>query len=205
MKKLFLLLFFFCFVSASEILYNETQTYRRTLTPIECSQGDESIVFWREMRVYNVTAVEGGVEQVKHYATFTLHFKNNGDKKIEEFLIKEHLPEIVAENPEDFTDFSVEPYGFEHGSVVVTWLFENVEPGETRSVEYTVEKELNEDVLNEFDKPKIVVAASNSKAPTSSQTEQCFDWTTPIIALLTLGLAGVIYYFTQNNNPGYQS
>ena len=194
------------FLAAAQVVFNETQVYRRTLVPVECQQGTENVVFWRELKAYNVTTVEGGVEKVKHYTTFTLYFKNEGDEKIGKFLLKEHLPEIVAESPEDFTEFSVEPHGFEQGSVVVTWLFENVEPGETRSVSYTVEKELDEGVLNDFEKPKVVVAASNAQGGASPEGEAGFDFTTPVIAVLTIVVAGMVYYFARNtaSAAGYQ-
>ncbi len=195
------MLFLVGLLSAAQIVYNETQVYRRTLIPVECQQGEHNIVFWREMRAYNITTVEGGVERVKHYTTFTLYFKNEGNQTLKDLLLKEHLPEIVAETPGDIENFSVAPHGFEQGSVVVTWLFENVEPGETRSVSYTVEKELDESVLDEFETPKVVVAASDAELSPAGENE--FDWTTPAIAVLTIAVAGLIYYFTRGT--GYQA
>jgi len=201
MRKAVAFLFLVGLLSAAQLVYNETQVYRHTLIPVECQQGEHSIVFWREMRAYNVTTVEGGIERIKHFTTFTLYFKNEGNQTLKDLLLKEHLPEMVAETPEDIANFSITPHGFEQGSVVVTWMFENVEPGETRSVSYTVEKELNESVLDEFETPKVVVAASNIEAPSTGETG--FDWTTPVIAVLTIAVAGLIYYFTRGT--GYQA
>ncbi|MFH1780062.1 MAG: hypothetical protein ABH803_02870 [Candidatus Micrarchaeota archaeon] len=126
------------------------QAYTQKTEPLICEQN--GLVYWRELRVYEIDTAEGH----KKISTITLNIKNNGNKAVTNIIVKEKLPSAVATVPEELIDFSIKPLRFEQGSVVVDWLFENIEPEETKSVSYTVEKELDEEVLNEYEAPKVV-------------------------------------------------
>ena len=111
----------------------------------------------------------------------------------------------------DLFNFTVAPYRFETGSVVVTWLFDNIEPGETKSVSYTVEKELGEEVLDEFEAPQVVAAGAGlpetrqaiaapqgtAEQPGSTQGGTPFDWTPVVLVGLMVVVGAVIFFFAR--------
>lgn len=179
-------------VGAYSVVADETQVYTRNYTPIECDF-NQSIIVWRELAVFQKTRIEDGVERTSFYSTITLFFRNNGDEAMYSFFLKEHLPEEVAETPEELVDFSISPHHFEEGSVVVTWLFDNVEPGETKSVSYTVEKRLDEKILEDYDAPSVVAAGPDLPG----ESEHPFDYTPVALLTLVALVGGVIYKFSR--------
>ena len=186
--------------AGATLIFNETQVYTKRLSPLVCQQMDVDVTVWREMNTYNITTIDRfGHKVVKNYSTFKVTIRNNGNTSLKNVLLKEHLPGAVAQRPDELMNFTVPPSGFEQGSVVVTWLFDNVDPGEEKAVSYTVEKKLDEQVLNEFDAPQVVVlqqgAATATPAPVE-ETPQAQNNLIPIaIGVLIVGVGGVLFYF----------
>ena len=176
--------------SDAKLVSSNTQVFRQTFQPLVCDQGN--LVYWRELRVYEVKVNN----TLKTYSTISLYVKNVGNNTVTNLLVKERLPESVATTPEEIVGFNVKPFGFEKGSVVVNWLFENIEPGETKTVSYTVEKELNESTLGEYDSPTAV--SRTTTAATASQSS--LDFTIVGLVLVAVVLGGVIVFFLQGKS-----
>jgi len=181
-------------VGFSQVLIeNQTQVFTQRVAPIECDKG--TLVFWREFKTFSVT--KGN--ETKKYTTVTLYIENKGNASISNFLLKEHLPEAVASSPSELFNFTAQPYRFEKGSVVVTWLFDNIGPGEKKSVSYTVEKEIDEKTMGEYQAPQVLAQQiggqenATQKQPTESKTAG-FDFTLVGIIAVMIVLAGVILY-----------
>jgi hypothetical protein len=181
-------------VAGYSVVFNETQVYTRHYTPIMCGNSS-SLTVWRELAVYNITTVEAGVSRTRFYSTITLFLRNDQASPLRDFFLKEHVPDSVAQLPAELLNFTVVPNAFEKGSVVVSWLFDNIEPGETKVVSYTVEKELDEDVLDEFESPRVVAAGVD--LPESSGAEQgstAPDYT-PVALMALVAVMGLGIYF----------
>jgi hypothetical protein len=191
-KLLLVLLLVASLAGAYSVVLDETQVYTRNYTPIECDF-NQSITVWRELAVYQETTVKDGVEKTSFYSTITLFFRNDGEESLYSFFLKEHLPEAVAETPDDLIGFSIAPHHFEEGSVVVAWMFDNVEPGETKSVSYTVEKRLDEKILDDYDAPTVVAAGPELPG----ETEQTTDYTPIVLLVLVAIVGGLTYKFTR--------
>jgi hypothetical protein len=173
------------------LLENQTQVFTQRIAPLVCDEGQ--LVFWREFTVYSVTS--GNV--TKNYTTVTLFIENKGNASVSKFILKERLPEAVAQTPSELFNFTVQPYGFEKGSVVVEWLFDNVGPGETKSVSYTVEKEIDERTMGDYEAPKIFSQQTNEEVSVQpAENKQAgFDLTLVGIIGVMVVLAGAILYF----------
>jgi len=193
-----LLLALALFVSADTVLRNETQVYTRYFTPVVCGQSSANLTVWRELAVYNTTRIENGVAKTVYYTTITLYLRNDARVPFKNFFLNELLPESVAKTADELVGFSLPPDHFEKGSVVVSWLFESVEPGETKSVSYTVEKKLDERVLDEYEAPRVV--AAGAELPGGGGAQQAAPQTdyTPLVLVVLMGLvAGLVYYFSR--------
>jgi len=197
-RLLFLCLIILASLACAEsVLRNETQVYTRTYTPVLCVQQDANFTVWRELAVYNTTRISGGIARNVYYSTITVYLRNDGSAPFQNFFLKEHLPDAVASTPGELFNFTKAPDSFEQGSVVVSWLFENIEPGETKSVSYTVEKKLDERVLEDYESPPVVAAGTNMPegGAQGDQTRSGTDYT-PIVLVVLLGLVGgAVYYF----------
>lgn len=172
----------------SRLVSSDVQVFQQSFQPLVCDQGN--LVYWRELRVYEVQENN----QTKTYSTITLFVKNVGSNSVKNIFVKERLPDDVAASPADLVGFSVKPFAFEKGSVVVNWLFDSIEPGETKSVSYTVEKKLDPKALEDFDSP---TAVSQTTAAASAQS-QPFDFTLVGLALVVVGLGAVIVFFMRS-------
>lgn len=173
------------------LLENQTQVFTQRIAPLVCNEGQ--LVFWREFKVYSVTS--GNL--TKNYTTVTLFIENKGNASVSNFILKERLPEAVAQTPSELFNFTVQPYGFENGSVVVEWLFDNVGPGETKSVSYTVEKKIDEKTMGEYGTPQIFSQQTNEELPVEpvENKQAGFDLTLVGIIGVMVVLAGAILYF----------
>ena len=172
--------------SKAELLSEQSQVFTQTIQPLVCDKGD--LVYWRELRVYNVT--KGN--KTSTFSTITLFVKNSGSGAIDNFLVKEKLPESVAKTPEEIVGFSITPFAFEEGSVVVDFLFDNIEPGETKQVSYTVDKKLDERVLGEYEPPKAVSATTGNAI---QPKKQGLDYTLVGLVVVAVVLGGLIIFF----------
>ena len=177
-------------LSNARLISEQTQVFTQTLQPLVCDQGN--LVYWRELKVYNVT----WGNTTKTYSTITLFVKNVGGTPVNNIFIKEKLPEKVAKTPDELVGFSVTPFAFEEGSVVVDFLFNNIQPQETKQVSYTVEKPLDPQVLNEYEPPKTVSAnAADAPAP----TKQGFDFALIGLVAVAVVLGAIIVLFLRRN------
>ena len=183
----------------AKLVFNETQVYTKRLAPLVCQKLDIDVTIWREMTTYNITTTDRfGKMMVKNYSTFKVTIRNNGNASLKNVLLKERLPGAVAQRPDELMNFTVPPSGFEQGSVVVTWLFDNVDPGETKEVSYTVEKNLDKKVLNEFEAPQVVVVQQQAatSTPAAEQPTGQQGSLLPIgIGVLIVLVGGVLFYF----------
>jgi hypothetical protein len=172
--------------SDARLVSSNTQVFRQSFQPLVCDQGN--LVYWRELRVYEMH----DKNTTRTFSTISLYVKNVGNNTVKNLLVKERLPESVATTPEDIVGFNVKPFGFEKGSVVVNWLFDNIQPGETKTVSYTVEKQLNDSTLGEYQSPTAV-----SRTTTAATASQSFDFTLIGLVLVAVVLGGVIVFFLQ--------
>ncbi|MFH1056596.1 MAG: hypothetical protein V1717_02260 [Candidatus Micrarchaeota archaeon] len=176
----------------AKLLSTESQVFTQTIQPLVCDQGN--LTYWRELRVYNVTRQN----QTRTFSTVTLFVKNVGEKAVKNVVVKEKLPEQIAKTPEEIIGFSVTPFAFEKGSVVVDWLFESIDPGETKSVSYTVEKDLEPGILGEFDAPQSVsTTTGQAVAQAAPQKAQPFDYTIVGLVFVAVILGAVIVLFSR--------
>ncbi|MBI4361209.1 hypothetical protein HY572_05555 [Candidatus Micrarchaeota archaeon] len=199
--------FFVATASASETLVSsEREVFTKTLQPLVCEAGKDSIDITRELNVYEVEEIVAGVKTVKHYSTITLHVKNTGNVDLKDVLVKERVPDSVAQRPEDLFNFNIPPTSFEKGSVVVTWLFDEVQAGEEKQVSYTVEKKLDEQVLNDYEPPKVLSKAAGAPGSGSASgptpADSGSDLTLPILGVLLLLIGGGVYWFTRQSSGG---
>ncbi|MBI2445512.1 hypothetical protein HYV43_03940 [Candidatus Micrarchaeota archaeon] len=106
--------------------------------------------------------------------------------------------------------FSPRPFRIECGSAVVTWLFDNVEPGESVQAEVSVPGELTREQVSEgISTPRVVARAAQAAkgTPTLKATASAsvaptpggFDWTLPALGVLVL--LGVGAYFVFGRKP----
>ncbi|VVB67830.1 Uncharacterised protein [Candidatus Norongarragalina meridionalis] len=186
--------------TGATLIFNETQIYTKRLSPLVCQKMDIDVTVWRELNTYNITTVDKfGKKVTKNYSTFKVTIRNNGNTSLKNVLLKEHLPGAVAQRPDELMNFTVPPTGFEQGSVVVTWLFDNVDPGEEKAVTYTVEKKLDENVLNEYEAPQVVVlqegAATATPIPVTEEPGAGNNLIPIAIGVLIVGVGGVLFYF----------
>ncbi|NUN11142.1 hypothetical protein HUU53_00675 [Candidatus Micrarchaeota archaeon] len=170
--------------TGANVLYSNVQEYTQKTEPLVCDQGE--LIYWRQLRTYELDTPEGR----KTFTTITLNVKNVGSTPVKDILVKEKLPAEVATLPEELIDFNIQPLRFEEGSVVVTWLMDNVDPGETESRSYTVEKELDNKVLDDYDAPKVISRQLDSGPATTSESTE--GTTQGGIDFTLIGLAGVI-------------
>ena len=186
--------------AGATLIFNETQIYTKRLAPLVCQEMDIDVTVWREMNTYNITTTDRfGKKVVKNYSTFKVTIKNNGNVSLKNILLKERLPGAVAQRPDELMNFTVPPSGFEQGSVVVTWLFDNVDPGEEKEVSYTVEKELDKQVLNEFEAPQVVVLQQGAASATPLAVEEEPETENNLIPIaigaLIIVVGGALFYF----------
>ncbi|PIO06472.1 hypothetical protein COT29_00745 [Candidatus Micrarchaeota archaeon CG08_land_8_20_14_0_20_59_11] len=187
--------------AGATLIFNETQIYTKRLAPLVCQKLDIDVTIWREMNTYNITTTDRfGRKVTKNYSTFKVTIKNTGNVSLKNVLLKERLPGAVAQRPDELMNFTVPPSGFEEGSVVVTWLFDNMNPGEEKEVSYTVEKQLDKQVLDEFEAPQVVVLQQGAATATPAAVEQApeppQDNLLPIaIGVLIVAVGGVLFYF----------
>ncbi len=187
----------------------KTETFTKQVSPVEC-EGVRDIVYWRELRVYNGTVTDAkGVNKTVSFTRFTLTIENNGTQRVSNVLITEHIPSIVAAESGQVFNFTLAPASVRKGSVVVEWMFDNVEPGEKKSVSYTVEKKVGAQALNDFDAPNVVAkavkqgqagevqsAAGESIVEVSAQRAGV-DWMLPGLVAVTALVGAIVYYFAR--------
>ncbi len=175
------------------------ETFSRQITPVSC-EGARELVYWRELRVYNVTRIDAeGKTSTAYYSTITLTLRNEGDATFYDVVVRERIPSEIAADPSDVINFSLTPLRVVKGSVVADWLFTSIKPGETKSVSYTVEKRVSVDVLDNVGAPGLVVKlnpgaeASPSPEPSAAGAALSFQWIYVIPLFLVLALIALYF------------
>ncbi|MFH0973836.1 MAG: hypothetical protein V1817_03570 [Candidatus Micrarchaeota archaeon] len=185
--------------AGTRVLETKTEEFTRELTPLECEE-TPGLVYWRELRVYNVSTADAeGRLQTSYYSTITLNVFHNGTQPVYGVVLKEKIPSNVALLPEDVMNYSKTPLRVVKGSVVVEWLFDEIEPGENQNVSYTVEKKLSKEALQEFETPKVVAQSVGSAGPTPkpAAAQAGVDWTVPGLVAAMAMVGAVVYFFAR--------
>ena len=139
----------------SRLLDYKLESFSRQITPVSCI-GAKEIVYWRELRVYNVTRIDAqGKTSSAYYSTISLSLRNEGSNALSELVVREHIPDAIAADPSDVINFSVAPIRVVKGSVVVDWMFDNIAPNETKTVTYTVQNNVSENAVDNMGAPSV--------------------------------------------------
>jgi hypothetical protein len=196
--------------SGSRLLDYKLERFSRQVTPVSCV-GARELVYWRELRVYNVTRVDSsGKTSTAYYSTITLTLRNEGSTSLYDVVVHEKIPDAIAAEPNEVINFSVAPLAVRKGSVAIDWMFQSVAPGETKSVSYTVEKRVSKDLFDGLTAPSVAVqraAASPSPSPSIRSVGNAIssDWL--FLVPLFVVLAFVALYFEnlyKRRLEGYQ-
>ncbi len=186
--------------AGARVLETKTEEFTREIVPVACAE-TPGLVYWRELRVYNVSTVDAeGHLQTNYYSTITLNVFHNGTKPVYGVVLKEKIPSDVALLPQDVMNYSKTPLRVVKGSVVVEWLFQEVQPGQSESVSYTVEKKLSKDSLKEFEAPKVVAQSTGGNAnatPQPTAAQAGVDWTVPGLVAAMAMVGAVVYFFAR--------
>lgn len=186
-------------LARGKVVEEKTETYVNRLTPIKCI-GEDDIVYWRELKVYNTTVTDASSNvKTTYYSTITLNIQNVGPNKLSDVTVLEKIPDSIARVPEDITEFSVTPKRVVKGSVVVEFLFSYVEPGEKKQVSYTVEKRLDASALNEFGAPEVVAQAiEGPTAPSVAPEREAaagVDYSIVGLVVVIVAIIALLYAF----------
>jgi len=199
------------------VLETKTEVFSKQFSPVEC-EGLGGFVYLRELRVYEATRVDeqGGNKSV-FLSTFTFTIKNNGSNSASNVVLTEHVPDVVATDPAYVFNYSIPPASARKGSVVVDWLFDNVDSGEEKTISYTVEKKVDAGALNDFPAPNVVsrtvkqgavgVPKEVLKGEVTEVAEQKAgtDWSAPGLAIIATFAAALTYFFVRRNKNELQA
>lgn len=148
--------------------------------------------------------------------TITLTMSNNGEARLEDFMLRERIPDAIARDPSELA-FSVKPDYFQKGSVIAVWSFGYLNPGDSLSVGYSVDRFLPPSYLAMFRDPVLSSARVNpapstlpaelseaTSSPTAGSATGLFTASTsPItmgaVALVILAVLGFV--FTRARKP----
>lgn len=188
-------------LQGARVIESKTEVFTKEVTPMTC-EGVKDLVYWRELRVYNVTKQDVlGRITTSYYSTITLSVENKGTQTIKNFVLAEKIPSEVAQTPGELMNFTIKPSAMKVGSVVVEWMFEQVQPGEKKEVSYTVEKKLSKETLAGFEAPRVITQAIEAGAhPTPTPQQAGFDYLMLGVVFAVIIAAGVGYYFLKKRS-----
>lgn len=167
--------------------------FEQDVVPLSCGK---SVQVWRELEVFEAQSPQGPV----FFSRVTLHLKNGlSGTDLKNLVLRERLPENVAQGPEELLSITPGQNRFLNGSVVVEWLFENVESGQEVTAHYTVEKKLDSGVLSEYGPPKILYEKTPPR-PVPAQSGP--DLTLIALAVAVLVAAGFFILFWKKRQGG---
>ena len=168
MKNFFFLLLFLG-LSSAVVLNESVQTFTKTVTPLSCSVSDKTFTVWRELDVKEMVYADAkGNKASKFVSTITVHVRNDAGVELTDVEFRELIPDSVAKNPQELFNFTLRPELVEKGSVVVSFLFDNVKPGEVKNFSYSVEKKVDEKALSDFKEPEILLKKKQTGAQAGS-------------------------------------
>jgi len=177
------------------------------------AQGGEGVVVTTSLLVSSVAVPSGDRQRVSRVL---FEVKNVGSLALRDLRFTRHFRDLecLGSDPAAYEAvgvvFSPRPLRIECGSAVVTWLFDNVEPGEAVKAEASVPKELSKkDVSEGIATPRVIArsaeaaratpAATATVVPSAAPTPGGFDWTLPALGVLVL--LGVGAYFVFGRKP----
>ncbi|MFH0973598.1 MAG: hypothetical protein V1817_02305 [Candidatus Micrarchaeota archaeon] len=156
----------------SRLLDYKLESFSRQITPVSCV-GVKEIVYWRELRVYNVTRIDAqGKTSSAYYSTISLSLRNEGSTALTELVVRERIPDAIASDPSEIINFSVAPARVVKGSVVVDWMFNNIGPNETKTVTYTVQNNVSGNIFDGMGAPSVATRIAGqypSTGPSGAQ------------------------------------
>ncbi len=184
-----------------------------TMEPVVLESGGsvsgEGVVVTTSYSVSRVAEPSGGSRSISRVLVET---KNVGIFSLKQLKVTREFKflECLGPDPAAYEAvgvvFSPRPFRIECGSAVVTWLFDNVEPGESVNAEAKVPGELTREQVEEgVAAPRVVARAAEAAkatarpsvtaAPSVTPTPGGFDWTLPAIGVLVLLGAGAYFVF----------
>ncbi|MBI2446006.1 hypothetical protein HYV43_06470, partial [Candidatus Micrarchaeota archaeon] len=186
----------------------------KTTEPVVLESGgasSEGVVVRTSYSVSSVVVPSGGTRSISRVLVETT---NVGSLALEALQVTREFKflECLGSDPSAYEAvgvvFSPRPFRIECGSAVVTWLFDNVEPGESVTAEAKVPGELTRGQVSEgISTPRVVARAAQAAKVVStpsatasasvsvSPTPGGFDWTLPALGVLVLLGVGAYFVF----------
>ncbi len=169
------------------------------------------------------TGIDQGVAQSsgRFVSTYTVTLVNKGDGTINKVELTQHFPFIECRGPDPKAyeavgiHFTPPPLRIECGSAVVTWLFNNVEPGEEQKAQVQVPERLEKKDVESVSTARVI--ARQLKGGKEQEVEvrivsepkpasASFDYTLPALGVLVLLLgAGVFFFMRRQGGNGGES
>ncbi|MDP2717823.1 MAG: hypothetical protein Q8P02_03710, partial [Candidatus Micrarchaeota archaeon] len=147
-------------------------------------------------------------------SSYAVFLENKGNQSLSNVEVTQRFPFIIyrGPSPDDYPEieWNPRPVRILPGSAVVTWLFDEVKPGEEVKAEAGFkEQDVSKDEVAQLAAPK-VLAQSVREARTGSATASApaeptpagFDFTVPAAVVALLLLAGGAYFFTRRKSDG---
>ncbi|MBI2106487.1 S8 family serine peptidase [Candidatus Woesearchaeota archaeon] len=140
------------------------------------------------------------IESSSGKSTLSLNVKFSGEKKVEDFIIYDEIPKNFAE---DSNLITVNAEGAKVTIVerdpVYMFSYKNVNPGSEYNVEYTINKEVNTEVINEFRRPIVLVKDVDENIQAEQVKEEKTDFKKYLfigggILVIILIILGVVLY-----------
>ncbi len=110
------------------------------------------------------------VDRVSGTSTVNLIIKNEMSNALENFEYKERIPESVATDSSQLA-FSLNPTRFEKGSIIAVWSIDKLDPGESISISYSVNKVISSLTGITASVVSIAAPGQTGKKPVSAATK----------------------------------
>lgn len=134
-------------------------------------------------------------------STYTVSFTNAGDKVLEDVEVTQRFPfiEYIGPNPEDYdVTWDPMPVSIAEGSVIATWQFEEIQPGQKVEALVKLDEKITEEQAKAAPKPVIVARKATTVVPAAAVEEIGVtpagqDYT--LIIVVVVILLGLGYWF----------
>ncbi|MBI5036175.1 hypothetical protein HZC09_02420 [Candidatus Micrarchaeota archaeon] len=149
-------------------------------------------------------------------SVYEMTVKNTGKSELKELKITQRLRfmDYAGPSPDDYPGvvWNPRPILIEEGSAVVTWMFDNVKPGQEVKAEVKVDKKLEQSDIEGMSAPKVIARAAgrpeNAEVEVAVKVKQeptslSFDYTIPVIAFVFLLVAAGVYVFVLRKQQQY--
>lgn len=175
----------------SEIRVIEQESQVFEINPkIACVDCDkDAIVLERSLKVYKVTQDENE----NYMSLITVSIKNLGNKDIENFEVIEYIPSSIAGRSNEIT-FNLKPAKIEETSksIIVTWMFDNLEVEKEVSASYIINKKISGEIISQYspdDKIASYVKSQNGKVVLQSKS---LKTNSSLLKYIIFGIASLI-------------